>query len=105
MKGNKKVEVQPVAELVDRLGYLRATIAPLEAEADDIEGKLKAAGAGKYAGIVFDALIYNYDREVVQWKAIAYKVGFSPQLKSAHTGHVPVTAITLTARKTGRTWS
>ena len=99
MKTVTQVEVQPIAELVDRLGTLRAAIAPLQTEHDDVEAKLKAAGPGEYAGIVFDAKVYSYAREVVQWKAIAYKVGFSHQLKAAHTGSVPVTALTLTARK------
>lgn len=99
MKGTKQVETQPVAELVDRLGALRAQIATLETEADDIESKIKAAGRGTYAGVLFDATVYTYDREIVGWKAIAYKVGFSRQLKAAHTGFTPVTALTLSARR------
>lgn len=99
MKTVTTVEVQPIAELVDQLGTLRATIAPLQTQAEDIESKLKAAGDGEYAGVLFNAKVYSYPREIVGWKAIAYKVGFSHQLKAAHTGSVPVTAMTLTARK------
>ena len=101
MKTVTGLEVTPIAELVDRLGVLRATIAPLMTELEDVEGKLKAAGKGTYAGILYNATVSEYDRDIIQWKAIAYKVGFTHQLKAAHTGSVPVTAIRVTGRKIG----
>ena len=101
-KATSKVETQPVAALVDQLGGLRSQIADLEKTADDIESKLKAAGKGTYSGVLYDATVFAYKREIVGWKAIAYKVGFSPQLKSAHTGYTPVTGLVLTARKMRR---
>lgn len=71
--------------VVDKIGALDAQIAALKVERDALAESLKNAGAGTYEGVVFDAVVSDVERSVVDWKAIAKKLEPSRQLVAAHT--------------------
>jgi hypothetical protein len=70
---------------IDELGSLNAQIAALTLRADEIKKGLYALDKGTYQGLVYEALVSHPETERVDWKAIAEKVGYSSQLKTAHT--------------------
>lgn len=85
---------------VDRLGMVKAMKAEIEKEEKLLAEKIKATGA-RQEGALFEANPVESTREAVDWKAIAEKVGYSSQLKTAHTGYTTVVALRVTA-KTGQ---
>lgn len=85
-------------EKVDRLGVIKSQIAELEIEEKKLADELKALGVGVYAGQFYDANVFSQLREVVDWKAIAEKVGYSTQLKTAHTRQNEVVVCKVGAR-------
>lgn len=98
-KAKKLVLVVAVtAAMVDELGELKAAIAKLEEREKAIVANIKAAGMGRYNGELFDAVAFEAEKENVDWKAIANKVGYSPQLKAAHTKKAVTKTVKVTAR-------
>lgn len=85
--------------MIDHLGLLRAQIADLQAEAKLLEQGIKAGGAGRYAGGMFEALVFEQRRETTDWKAVAARLEPSRQLVAAHTTSASVLILKLAARK------
>jgi hypothetical protein len=74
-----------VAATVDELGRVKAVIADAEKREKELVALLKKKGEGRYEGDLFEANVFVQNREVVDWKAVAEFVGYSAQLKAAHT--------------------
>lgn len=87
-----------MAEVVDQLGGIKAQIAELEKTEAQLVGILKAAGPGRVEGILFEANTFETERENVAWKAIAEKVGYTHQLKSANTSRSTTVTTKVQAR-------
>lgn len=82
---------------VDRLAELRAQINELKRLEETLVGEIKNAGIGKYAGQQHVATVFAVDRETVDWKAIAERVGYSRQLLAAHTTKATIVQLRLSA--------
>lgn len=86
-------------QTIDQLGRLRAEIATLQAEAKALEEQLKADGEGIIEGAMFRGTVAVFERESVDWKTVAKKLGPSRQLVRAHTSHSTTVRLTVAARK------
>jgi len=87
-----------IRKLVDRLGVLKAQIAPLETEADEISAKLKALGLGKFEGSLWDALAYEQERTCVDWKAFCATKRIKPQALKPFTSKSTSVCLKVSAR-------
>lgn len=94
------IAVMAMDAAVDRLGAVKAMKAEIEKEEKLLAEKIKVTGA-RQEGLLFEANPVESERENVDWKSIAEKVGYSPQLKSAHTNYTTVVSLRVTA-KTGQ---
>lgn len=95
-------ERQTFGAIADRLGQIKAQIADLKVEQDNLEAELKEMGAGSYEGMFFRAVVVDCAGSTkVDWKAVAQKLSPSRQLIQAHTSTSKgSTKITIYARKT-----
>jgi hypothetical protein len=87
-----------IAAQIDNLGAIRAKIAELEKQERALVDMLKRMKPGRYEGQLFEANLFQTERASTDWKAIAEKVGYSPQLKAAHTGTTAGLVLKLQAR-------
>jgi hypothetical protein len=73
--------------LADALGFLKAKVAALTEEEAKMKSELHnlLGGKGECEGALFRATASTFDKHTTDWKAIAEAVGFSPQMKAAHT--------------------
>lgn len=74
-----------ITNKIDKLAALRAQINELKKAEEKLVGEVKDQGIGKYAGTEHVATVFAVDRETVDWKGIAERVGFSPQMLAAYT--------------------
>lgn len=72
-----------VQDLVDKIGIIKANIAPQLEALDVLTDKLKAQGAGAYEGALFRAVVSVYDKNKLDMKAVRAKL--SPQFIRANT--------------------
>ena len=86
-----------MTNIVDRIGALKAQIAPLEKQLKKLQDELKARGAGRYEGELFDASVYNVERSTLDQDAVRAKL--SPQFIAAHTKVSESLTIKLTAKQ------
>jgi len=86
---------------VDELGALRAVIADLQTQADQIRTQLEDAGLATIEGQHYSASITSTKgRTITDWASIAQKFKPSRQLVAAHTTTgKPSTRLNVTARK------
>lgn len=84
------------ATTADRIGELDAIIKPLTAERDRLAAQLKAQGAGRYTGVLWNCTVVESERTTTDWKAVAEKLGPSRQLVTAHTTSTPVITLRVT---------
>jgi len=89
----------PTWSAADQLGELRAQKKLLDDQIKELEEGLKACGAPVIEGVKYRVSIVESLRETVDWKKIAYKVGFSNQLKVAHTKYSEVVSVRVSAHK------
>ena len=83
-------------QLIDEAGAIDAEVKRLTAQLETIKAKVKAQGAGDFAGFAFAAKVTEAERETVDWKTIAQKLEPSRQLIAAHTSRTIVTSIKFT---------
>lgn len=90
-----------LAAKVDELGALRAVIADLQAQADQIRTQLEEAGLATIDGQHYSASITSTKgRTVTDWETIAQRFKPSAQLIRAYTKTgKPSTRLNITARK------
>lgn len=84
------------ATIADRIGELDAIIKPLAAERERLAAQLKAQGAGRYTGVLWNCTVVESERTSVDWKAVAEKLQPSRQLVTAHTTSTPVITLRVT---------
>ena len=84
------------SDLVDRIGLIKANLAPQLEALKALEAELKAKGAGSYEGSLFDANVSESVRETLDMKAVREKL--SPQFISAHTKVSDVVVLRVTAK-------
>jgi hypothetical protein len=92
---------QAIAAKVDELGALRAVIADLTKQADQIRTELEAAGLATIDGQHYSASFAQVKGSSrIDWQTIAAKFKPSRQLIAAHTATgKPSTRLNITARK------
>lgn len=93
---NATTTLTTAGQIADRIGALDAAMKPLEREREQLAAALKALGAGKYTGELWNATVSESIRTSVDWKAVAAKLQPSRQLVTAHTSETPVTALKIT---------
>lgn len=57
--------------MIDELATIRAQIASLQIQEDELVELIKADGVGRYPGSVLDALVYNQERHHVDWNQLS----------------------------------
>ena len=95
---NKKdtiVDVTGVG-LVDQLGILKAQIAMLVDEENELKSKLIARGVGEYNGNLFRATIVESERAQLDIAAVRRKL--DPKWIKMHTTYVDVVTVRVSAR-------
>jgi hypothetical protein len=88
-----------IAALVDLIGEMKAQIAPTLAKLASMEKRLKAHGPGRYAGLSYQATIFEQTREQLDMAAVKAKL--SHQFLTAHTSEKNVVVLKVTARQLG----
>ena len=99
------MKAQPVplelARIVDDLGAVKAKIAKLQEEEDELKDILTTSGMSFVDGGKYRASISWHARANVDWRTIAQRFEPSRQLIAAHTvTSEPVPTIRVSARKT-----
>lgn len=86
---------------VDRLATIKAQVAALNEEADNLKAALSASGLAVIEGTLHRAAVSHCPgRELIDWKTIAARFNPSRQLVAAHTSvGEPYDVIRLSARK------
>jgi hypothetical protein len=82
--------------VVDRLGYLKAQIAELKREENDLKAELIEEGPGAYEGDDYRATVSVTERETLDMKAVREKL--TAQFIRAHTNVTEVTTVRVVAR-------
>ena len=72
-----------VQDLVDKIGIIKATVAPQLEALKQLEAKLKAEGAGAYEGALFRATVSEFETSRLDMDAVRDKL--SAQFIAAHT--------------------
>jgi len=88
------------AAIVDRIGLIKAQIAPQLEELENLQKQLKDFGPGVYPGTHFDATVSQHERDSLDMAAVRAKL--SPQFITAHTKTSVVTTLKVVARVLGR---
>lgn len=86
-----------ITNKIDKLAALRAQINELKKAEEKLVGEVKEQGIGKYAGTEHVATVFAVDRETVDWKGIAEKVGYSTQMLTAYTNKTTTVQLRLSA--------
>ena len=81
---------------IDRLGVVKAQIAALKREEDELKTVLIENGPGAYEGDLYRCTVSQTDRETLDMEAVRAKL--SPQFIRAHTNVTPVTMVRVVAR-------
>lgn len=92
-----RIETIDLAALVDRLAELKASIAPLQAEEENIKNLLKGTGRERIDGTGHTAVVSLSEREIVDTRALRAD---HPKLVEPYLNRSLVTMLKLTARKT-----
>jgi len=87
-----------IAGWVDRIGLLKAELAPKEKELKALQDALKAMGPGPYAGRLFDAMVFEQERRVLDTAALRALLPPAVIEQYSKTSHALI--LKLTARKT-----
>lgn len=83
--------------IVDRIGALKAQIAPLEKQLKKLQDELKARGLGRYEGELYDATVFATSRDKLDMDAVRAKL--SSQFLTAHTTQTEVVTVKITAKQ------
>lgn len=86
-----------MTNIVDRIGALKASIAPLEKQLKKLQDELKARGAGRYEGELYDASVILSTRESLDMAAVRAKL--SHQFITANTRETEVVTLKVTAKQ------
>lgn len=92
-------------EKVDRLAVLKAKLAELTIEAENIIADLKEKGVGIRRGTLVEANVWQGGRSVVDWEAVVVAARVPQRVIKKYTTTKNFLVLTLTARKVRRTKS
>ena len=81
---------------IDRLGNVKAQIASLKREEEELKAVLIEQGPGAYEGDTWRATVSEAERETLDMEAVRAKL--SAQFVRAHTIVTPVTTVRVVAR-------
>jgi hypothetical protein len=81
---------------IDRLGNVKAQLAALKREEDELKAVLIENGVGAYEGDIWRATVSQTERETLDMDAVREKL--SAQFIRAHTNVTPVTTVRVVAR-------
>jgi hypothetical protein len=87
---------EQISELVDKIGLLKAQLAPLEDVLKADLNKLKGHGPDRYQGKLYEVNVFEVTSSRLDMEAVRAKL--SPQFIAAHT----TTSTTLTAKVSAR---
>ena len=90
------IDTTQSAAIADRIGELDAITRPLLAKRERLAAQLKALGAGRYTGDLWNCTVVESTRTTVDWEAVAKKFDPSRQLVTAHTSTTPVVSLRVT---------
>jgi hypothetical protein len=84
---NSSIVLTPsITSIVDELGSIDSEIKRLTKQAESLKALVKDSGAGKYAGSIYEALVFeSKGRITIDYKAVAEHFSPSRQLLTAHT--------------------
>lgn len=88
-----------LAKKIDRLGEIKAEIAVLNEEADEIRNALIAAEIEEAHGKLFQVKFLTSEREQIAWKDIVIDQQVSEKVIKRFTTATEVTQMRVTARK------
>ena len=74
-----------LTQTIDAYGRIAAQIAELTKQQKALKEALADLGAGQYEGDMFNLGVAEFPVTKIDWQAIAEHVGYSSQLKTAHT--------------------
>lgn len=86
-----------IVELVDKIGMLKALLAPQLKLLEDDLAKLKAMGPKVYEGKLYEVNVFDQERNTLDMDAVREKL--SPQFITAHTTTKDVRIAKVQARK------
>jgi 3'-phosphoadenosine 5'-phosphosulfate sulfotransferase len=86
-----------IVELVDKIGLLKAQLAPMEELLKSDISKLKVMGPERYQGTLYEVLVFDSERATLDMEAVRAKL--SPQFIAAHTTVTQVRTAKVQARK------
>lgn len=90
------LSAEQIKELVDKIGELKATLAPQLAALEADLNKLKAQGVDRYTGERFEVNVFEQEQNRLDMEAVREKL--SPQFIAAHTNTKVVVVAKVTAR-------
>jgi hypothetical protein len=88
---------EQIVELVDKIGLLKAQLAPLEEVLKADLNKLKGLGPERYQGQLYEVNVFTQEQNRLDMEAVRAKL--SPQFIAAHTTTTEVTVAKVSARK------
>lgn len=91
-----------LADAVDELGALKASIADLTARETYLKQLIAGDGPGAHEGLDWRATVSVSVRETLDMEAVRAKL--SPQFIRAHTRETEVTTVRVSARKRDQKW-
>lgn len=86
-----------MTNIVDRIGALKAQMAPLEKQLKKLQDELKARGDGRYEGELYDATVFTSQRDKLDFDAVRAKL--SRQFLLANTSQTEVVTVKVTAKQ------
>lgn len=97
---DQKPATSLAGSVVDELGELKARLADMRAQEDQLKARLAEllGGDGQCEGSLFRATVSTSDVHQVDWRAVAERLGPSPQLIAAHTVRRTQTTVRVVAR-------
>ena len=81
---------------IDRLGVVKAQLAALKREEDELKAVLIEQGPGAYEGDLYRVTVSASERETLDMEAV--RAHLSRQFIAAHTNVTPVVTVRCTAR-------
>lgn len=85
-----------LAATIDKLGVVKAQLAELKQQENDLKQALIELGVGAYEGTFFRATVSESERATLDMDAVREKL--SPQFIAAHTNVTQVTTVRVVSR-------
>lgn len=97
-RSKRTAVVAAPGDLCDRLGFVLAQVAELQAQAKALKAGLVASGLTEVEGDLFRATVVSATVATVDWKSVASHFGPSTQLLTAHTSEAERVTVRVVSR-------